>query len=147
MAKSKIKNHQTKSIISSAIEKSQSQTISHLDNDCFVVSLKHIDKTQGQNFEVWEAEKILSRSLEVLAGYCTDAIRRSVGPKFTIYGGFPPKHKTEFSHPLHVPEDAEWARIHVTGKQCIIGHIVKNTFYIVFLDRDHKFWISTKKHT
>lgn len=113
----------------------------------FVISFKHLDRTQGQSLSEWEEMNILSKGIETLIGYCGSSIHEKKSDKFTIYGPFPPKNKTEFYHPKHVPEDAEWARIHVNGRICIIGHVVRNVFNIVFLDKEHKFWISEKKHT
>lgn len=49
--------------------------------------------------------------------------------------------------PMHVPEDAEWARIHVNGKQIIAGYVNRNVFNVVFLDKEHKFYKTEKKHT
>lgn len=43
-------------------------------------------------------------------------------------------------------EDVQWSSLHINGRCCLIGHIVKNTFYLIFLDKDHRFWI-TKKNT
>lgn len=61
------------------------------------------------------------------------------------YGYFPPK--SNFKHPKHVPEDVSWASLHLCGRACLGGHIVENIFYVVFLDKDHEFWITEKKHT
>ena len=49
----------------------------------------------------------------------------------------------------------KWARFRITGARRLIGVFLnnqkdeknKNVFYIVFLDKDHKFAPSTKKHT
>lgn len=114
----------------------------------FVISLKHMDREQGQTFIEWEQDGILAQALDALQGYCCRPLsEQSNSKKFTIYGAFPPSDKTDFQHPKHVPEDAEWARIHLTGERCIIGHVVRNIFYVVFLDKHHRFWISQKKHT
>jgi hypothetical protein len=67
--------------------------------------------------------------------------------KFAAYESFPPKDKTIYEHPKHVPEDAKWARIHVNGTHILVGHIFKNTFYLTFLDPEHKFWITELKNT
>lgn len=82
-----------------------------------------------------------------------------------IYDNFPPKNKTEFSYPKNVPADVKWARFRLNSKVRLIGFIIpdelhntspkgdseflfdKNTFYVVFLDLQHKFWISELKNT
>jgi len=30
--------------------------------------------------------------------------------------------------------------MHIDGLPCIAGHMVKNVFYLVFLDKEHKFF-------
>lgn len=141
------KPHEKKSIIREALERTK--TVNDLEtDDCLVISLKHLDREQGDNLHNWDSKNILARAVETLAGYCHSSLRsQATTKKFTIYPGFPPKEKTNFFHPKHVPEDAEWARIHVTGEQCVVGHVVKNTFYIVFLDPLHGFYISELKNT
>lgn len=113
----------------------------------FLISFKHLDRQQGQSFSHWEEERILARAIETLSGYCGQSIHSQQSKNFTIYGDFPPSDKTEFTHPKHVPEDAEWARMRINGKVCIIGHVVRNVFNVVFLDKEHRFWISELKHT
>lgn len=84
-----------------------------------------------------------------------------------IYGNFPPSNKTKFTYPSHVPADVKWGRFRLSGEVRLIGFTIpdelhnrpskdgnqnsflfdKNTFYVVFLDLNHEFWISEKKHT
>ena len=45
-------------------------------------------------------------------------------------------------YPQGVPEDAKWARIHILNRTVIIGHVVGDTFYVVFLDKTHKFYLT-----
>ena len=79
-----------------------------------------------------------------------------------VYGDFP--RKSDFKEPRHIPGDVEWARFRLAAKVRLIGFIVpskldgkiiedgrvshrldSNTFYIVFLDKDHKFYLTTKE--
>jgi hypothetical protein len=124
----------------SLLEGQATRKIAEIDHSKpLFISFKYYDPKQGQTFNQWEAEQILAQALETLRGYCRRAsIDDCKSDKFTIYGAFP--MKSEFTHPRHVPPDAQWTRIHVNGKQCIIGHVFKNIFYLVFLDKDHKFW-------
>ena len=143
----KFRPHQKKSILKETLSKKRSQKDLLKDN-FFTISFRHLDSEQGDDFHRWEQKNILARSMNVLANLCSDTVlTQKDGKKFTIYGDFPPKKKTDFVFPRHVPEDANWARIHVTGLQCIIGHIVDNVFYVVFLDGEHKFWKSKLKNT
>lgn len=71
-----------------------------------------------------------------------------------VYGAFP--RRSEFKHPHHVPSDVDWARFHLDGKKRLIGFTIPkdlcsihqrfdgNTFYVVFLDLEHKFY-ATKR--
>ncbi len=114
---------------------------------CFNISLKHFDSEQSDSFEDWQNAAFLSAALNVLTGYCKRPLREQVSKTFKIYGDFPPKDKTIYTYPKHVPEDAEWARIHIDGTHIVAGHVFGDTFFIVFLDSKHQFYISGLKHT
>lgn len=119
-------------------------------NQNFTISFEDFDCTQksASGFKDWQNIGLLSTMLEVLRGYCSrPLIPQLDGNKFTHYGNFPPPEKTKFKKPTHVAPDAEWARIHINNLTVIAGHIVNNTFYVVFLDKYHHFYISTKKNT
>jgi hypothetical protein len=80
------------------------------------------------------------------------------------YDNFP--SRSDFKHPPHVPHDVTWARFRLGSKVRLIGFVLSedvcrakskvateghvypydpNTFYVVFLDKDHKFYISEEK--
>lgn len=90
--------------------------------------------------------------------------KQKVGPKKTqavleIYGTFPTK--SNFSEPKSIPHQAQWARFRIDSKKRLIGFVIPdelngkehpsgyrfdtNTFYIVFLDPEHNFYITRKK--
>ncbi|MDE6668371.1 MAG: hypothetical protein K2K26_01660 [Muribaculaceae bacterium] len=115
----------------------------------FKISLAYFDSLPmyASGFKDWQKAGLLSKALETLQGYCKRPLRQQIdGDKFTVYPSFPPPAKTRFTYPKHIPEDAEWARIHINGPAVLIGHIVGDTFYLVFLDKTHKFWL-TKRAT
>lgn len=114
-------------------------------NDNFAISFEYLDRNQGQTFEDWEKEGLLVDMLNTLRDYCVKSLQENKGEKFKVYGNFPPKSK--FKHPKHVPKDADWACLHISGKVCLAGHVYENIFYVVFLDKNHEFWISKLKHT
>jgi hypothetical protein len=65
-----------------------------------------------------------------------------------IYGDFPPKIKTDFILPDYFDKHLTWGVIEgLGGLPRVAGYMSENTFYIVFLDSNHKFWKSEKKHT
>lgn len=113
----------------------------------FQISLADFDSSQkfASAFKDWQSVGLLSKAMETLHGYCKRPLHEQIdGDKFTVYKSFPQAEETKFTYPAHVPEDAAWARIHVTGVAVLIGHIVGNTFYLVFLDKTHKFWLTKK---
>lgn len=135
-----------------ALERSKAKsTVGYKGEDSvFKISFRYFDTTQkyASSFRDWQACGWLSKAMETLQGYCKSSLKSQIdGDKFVVYGDFPPKERTMFVFPRSVPEDAEWARIHVLNKAVIVGHIVEDTFYVVFFDKTHKFWISDKKHT
>ena len=136
----KLKPHQKESLLKHVRKPSVKN---EEENGHMVISLKYIDRTQGQTFEEWEKEGLLASALDTLSHYCKDTLQKQCSTDvFKHYKSFPPNNKTDYTHPDHVPQDVNWASMHVNGKQCLIGHIFRNVFYIVFLDKDHRFWIS-----
>lgn len=113
----------------------------------FNVSFQYLDTSQkyGSGFKDWQECGLLSKMMETLQGYCTRPLREQFdGDKFAHYGGFPPPERTKFKCPMNIPEDANWARIHINNKSVIAGHYVGNTFYVVFLDKTHKFYLTAR---
>ena len=113
----------------------------------FKVSFQYLNTPQkyASSFKDWQKCGLLSKAMDVLQGYSCSPLRSQIdGVKFSVYDSFPPEEKTMFVYPKNVPEDAHWARIHVNGPAVIIGHIVRDTFYVVFLDKTHKFFLTKK---
>lgn len=121
--------------------------------DYIVFSFKDLDETQKSDtgsINHWQKEGLLLKLLNTIKDL--SKMRRNEAcfgnnSKIKIYGNFPESSNTEYSYPAHVADEAEWARFHLQGKEIIVGHIVNNIFYVVFLDKDHKFYISEKKNT
>ncbi|TXJ27112.1 MAG: hypothetical protein E6Q24_09315 [Chitinophagaceae bacterium] len=133
------KPHQTKSVIKEYTEERARASIDDVE-ECFVISLKHFDRKQGQRFHEWQESGMLADALETLSGYCSLPLYKQYSDKFTLYGNFP--ERSAYTHPPHVPQDANWARIHVDGTHILAGHVFRNTFFVVFLDQDHTFYIT-----
>jgi hypothetical protein len=108
-------------------------------------SFRDFDHTQGQTFAQWGDAKLLRILLDKIREYSRKTLSEASRASFKIYGGFPPRSR--FAVPKHVIPDAIWASMHIQGKECIAGHIIDNVFYVVFLDREHHFWPTEKKHT
>jgi hypothetical protein len=108
-----------------------------------VLSFKDLDRNQGQRPSVWEERKLLALVIEHLQGLChqTPADAKRLGLLHHYGPNCIPKD-SGFTHPRHVPLDAEWCSIRVQGRPRVIGYIDDNILYIVFLDIDHEFWPS-----
>lgn len=140
------KKRDKKSLINVALQAKRSVS----DSDRifnFKVSFQYLDASQryASSYRDWQTVGLLSKALETLQGYCCRPLMDQVdGDKFTIYGDFPADDKTLYQKPNHVPPDAKWARIHITGPAVIVGHVLGDTFYVVFLDKTHKFYLTKK---
>jgi hypothetical protein len=110
-----------------------------------IFSFKDFDPTQGQTFMQWEKESLLSKMMEKIKEYSKMTVMESKEAQFKVYGDFPSTSK--FKHPSMVIEDADWAAMRIQGKERVAGHLIDNIFYIVFLDMEHQFYPSEKKHT
>lgn len=124
------------------------------------------DSTQeaGQDFTDWDHNS-LTKLLDKLKYYSKENLeywrhsRCGAGglTVFENYKSFPKKSK--FKHPKHVPHNVEWVRFRLEQKVRLIGFILpkdfesridescsinydSNTFYVVFLDREHHFYIA-----
>ena len=129
-------------------------------------NFSYFDPSQdaGQNFNEWDHDQ-LSDLLTKIKNYTINSLEywqnQRVGgggrKVLEIYGGFPPK--SDFKHPKYVPHQAQWGRFRLGSTTRLVGFTVptefhkrphqktgeffdKNTFYVVFLDRDHRFYLT-----
>lgn len=103
--------------------------------------LKKLKEYSTKSLDCWRNERVGKGGLKVLA----------------TYGVFP--KRSLFVCPKHVPHQAQWGRFRLGYKIRLIGFTVpaefhktlhpktgeyfdKNTFYVVFLDRDHGFYLT-----
>jgi hypothetical protein len=111
-----------------------------------VFSFKDFDRNQGQSFPEWEAVNLLSLAMDKLSQISGLTMGQAQSQQIIkIYTKVPFPPNSDFKHPRHVKQGVTWASFHVQGKECIIGHVEDNIFNVVFLDKDHKFWITRKK--
>lgn len=91
----------------------------------------------------------MALALEKLRSLCEYTIAQATNLgllKIYSKNSFPTE--TAFEHPKHIPQDIDWSSMHIGNKPCIIGYFEdRNIFYVVFLDKDHEFWITKKKNT
>lgn len=132
----------------------------------FNFSYMDFSQPAGQKFEEWTHEQLF-KLLDKLCAYCKEPLKywenQKIGGKknsvLEIYGGFP--RVSDFKHPPHVPHQAMWARFRLESSVRLVGFVLPpeydkkqhpgtglyfdcNTFYVVFLDVDHRFY-KTKK--
>jgi hypothetical protein len=164
----KFKNHRQSNFLASiprlACDSEVSQHAQY-SKFCFAYFLK---QDVGQGFEDWDHQK-LCKLLNHLRDYGKSPLKhwqrtpigKGSGHVLEIYGAFPDKAKTEFTLPSSVPNDARWGRFRLDFATRLVGFVVPdalhdtmhattnhrfdiNTFYVVFLDADHKFYIPEK---
>jgi|TARA_Y100000310_G_scaffold39362_1_gene36949 hypothetical protein len=127
------------------------KVVSH--RELLTFSFKFLDQTQPlgncETIELWEREGLLKpfmSRLQELSGLTRE--EASNQKQIKIYRDFPPKDKTDFFHPKHVDKNVAWGVIEgIGGLPRVVGFIQESTFYVVFLDSKHRFWISQLKHT
>lgn len=111
-----------------------------------VFTFMDLDVNQGQTFKDWEQEGLAGQLLEKLRSISSmtkeEAQRQQVIKPYHKVA-FPPN--SDFTHPRHVRDGITWCSMHLQGKECVIGYFDENIFRIVFLDKDHRFWITEKK--
>ena len=123
-------------------------------------NFSYFDNSQeaGQDFKDWTEgqlvkllDKLKEYSIKSLQIWKTTKIGRGKNHVLEEYGSFP--RISDFVHPKHVPHQASWVRFRMESSVRLIGFMIpedykhkfdRNTFYIVFLDKDHRFY-KTKK--
>lgn len=130
----------------------------------FNFSYMDFSQSAGQKFVDWNHDQ-LSKLLDKLyqyskepLGYWRNQRIGSGGNKvLVVYKNFP--NKSKFTQPKHIPHQASWARFRLEYKVRLIGFVIPtefnnhqhpvtkiyydcNTFYVVFLDANHQFYIT-----
>ncbi|MFZ4965894.1 hypothetical protein ACL9RJ_16690 [Pseudomonas sp. Mn2068] len=117
----------------------EAASFSDLSEGSLVILMDKIRAYSREPLNFWRNERCGSASLKVLADY----------------GNFPAK--SDFTHPKSVPHDVNWARFRLENMVRLIGFTIpgemnftlldkngftfdKNTFYVVFIDLEHKFY-------
>lgn len=114
-----------------------------------VFSFKDFDASQcppGQTFKQWEKDGLLSDLFTKLADLSSkNRMEAEQQQLVKIYGDWPQEH-TDFKLPNHIQGEVDWGTIQRIGgqKPRIAGYMIDNVFYIVFLDKEHKFYKSEK---
>lgn len=115
-----------------------------------VFSFKDFDAQcpPGQDFKQWEQDGLLSDLFIKLVDLSSkNRIEAEQQKVIELYGDWPQKH-TKFKQPNHVQGNVNWGTIQNIGgqKHRVAGYMIENVFYIVFLDKEHQFYLSQKTH-
>jgi hypothetical protein len=102
----------------------------------------------GQTLDQWQKDKLLDKLLLRFVDVCA-CTRQEAEQKglLKVYGSFPVSGA--FRVPQHIEGEVEWGTIRKIGgqKPRLAGYIIASVFYPVFLDKEHLFYPSVKKHT
>jgi hypothetical protein len=161
----KFKNTKKESFLKSIPDVSLESDTDLLTLRCkFNFSYMDFNQAAGQHFSGWDngqlvklLDKLHNYSSESLNYWCNQFINgHSV---LSIYKDFP--KKSDFEHPKHVPHQVHWGRFRLENKVRLVGFIIPpeyvekahpktgvrfdgNTFYVVFLDKEHVFYKTEK---
>lgn len=109
-----------------------------------VFSFKDFDSNQcppGQTFKEWEKGELLAPLMTKLVELSSkNRVIASQEGCLSTYDTFP--EDSDFKKPKYIEGDVQWATIKDVGGQLhrVGGYIVDNVFYVVFLDKEHKFY-------
>lgn len=161
---SKFKNNRKEAFVRSIPTQELATVGDRLTNRCKFNFHYFVPSVPGQDWSDWGIDglaKLLRKlqwySEKSLAEWCNEV---AGGHRLlAFYNEFP--LRSDFSHPINVPHDVRWGRFRLEQKVRLVGFIVPtdrdrkehagtkqlfctNTFYVVFLDRDHRFYLTEK---
>lgn len=119
------------------------------NRELLTFSFKFLDQTQPkgkeENIQLWEEKGLLKPLVNRLKELSVLTREEAFSQQqMKNYGDFPPKEKTDFFHPTHVDKNVAWGVIEgIGGLPRVAGFMQESTFYVVFLDSNHRFWISS----
>lgn len=101
----------------------------------------------GQSITTWREDGSLPDLIEKLTYLTASGITKVISDGvFTNYTRFPEPTVNDFKCPDGISGDEDWGVIKNIGgqKRRVAGFLRDNVFYIVFFDRDHRFWKSKR---
>ncbi|WP_312404014.1 hypothetical protein [Pseudomonas rhodesiae] len=114
-----------------------------LENGVLARIMEKIKEYTRHDLNYWRHQRCGAHGLKILADY----------------GAFPPN--TNFVHPKPVPHNVNWCRFRLEGLSRLVGFTIPpgyvntpkkdslpydpNTFYLVFIDLNHKFYIANDR--
>ena len=115
-----------------------------------VFNFKDFDASQSvsQSFEAWQKAGKLADLMVKLQHLSQWSLTEAIAEKqVAVYGAF--LAGSDFRPPKHIALAVRWAVIKgVKGqKGRAAGYVIGNVFYVVFLDQNHRFWVTEKNGT
>lgn len=122
------------------------------EKPCVLFSFKHFHDADdiGQSLENWAEDNpaLLAGLLQKMAHISQQTVPKArQDTTLTLYGRFPESAKTDFTCPRHLQDQKNWGVIRNIGgqKSRAAGFLQNNIFYVVFLDKHHQFYKSSKR--
>jgi len=155
----KFKNHRRESFLDNIPKASIKEKSDVLATKCKFNFAYFINDNAGQDFKDW-TYKQLYELFDKLKEYSKFSLSHWESENLLIkYLGFPTN--TDFTLPKSIPHQAIWSRFRLEGDSRLIGFVIPdefkyeeqnksgyrfdtNTFYVVFLDENHRFYITKK---
>jgi hypothetical protein len=116
-----------------------------------LVSYEKLDITQGQTLREWGNENALLLKLSEIIAILnkltySQAITNGIIIDYAVTdsskfnsNGMPKSSK--WPYPKHLTtKNVNWCKIRLGSTRRVIGYMITNVFYIVYLDKDHKFY-------
>lgn len=111
-----------------------------------VFSLALLDSTQGENYEDWQKDELLAKAMTRFQALCSMTAEQAKREQHIKEYDEEIPTGSAFVRPKHIPEGVRWASIRIQAKVRIIGYLEENyIFHLVFLDKEHLFYPSSKK--
>jgi hypothetical protein len=116
-----------------------------------VFCFKHFvdSNNTGQSLDTWACtdKKLLLGFLQKMVHISKQSRAEATKDStITLYGKFPDQDKTDFSCPPGISKEENWGVLRNIGgqKARVAGFLKGDTFHVVFLDKEHKFWKSRR---
>lgn len=118
----------------------------------YSISFKYFKDTDidpAQSINTWKAEDRILDMLLALKDISSNNATIVQTSRLTLYGEYPSKDKNEFPLPPDLPSEIKWGTIQNIGgqKARIAGFLKDSIFYLVYLDINHRFWITKPKNS
>lgn len=107
---------------------------------------QNYDDDPVQSFNNWQEDGLLDMLISL--EYCSKnhITKLQNDEKLALYGNFPDSKKNDFLLPNGLNVNENWGTLRNIGgqKARIAGFLRDNIFYIVYLDKEHRFYKSEK---